>query len=266
MPVWEVKRPVRAPITSGGHLQPDIVRPLCLQSTHAMSNPWDSLDEHTRAILEGHSLEGVVAVRPSVVRALQGHGNAAILLCQLLYWCRRLGDGEGWFYQSQRRLKAQTGLGPDAQRKAVRLLERLGVLDTVRQGMPARLFYRLDLPRLTVLLLQRGQAVSVGDHARQQDADHGLELDPEHSPQQDGGDGRPQAVGHGPPHKETNKDIRAEIIRESGDYTRGDYKRSPSFPSTGDADSAKESRSPANSPASPARRLRNHSSHARVGC
>jgi hypothetical protein len=87
-----------------------------------MSDPWDKLDEHTRAILDGHGGEGVVAVRPSLVRSLKGVGNAAILLSQLLYLSRRLDDGEGWFYQSQRRLEQQTGLGPDAQRKAVRLL------------------------------------------------------------------------------------------------------------------------------------------------
>jgi hypothetical protein len=113
-----------------------------------MSNPWDELDEHTRAILHGYGGEAVVAVRPSLVRALRGNGNAAILVSQLLYWSRRLGDDEGWFYQAQRRLATQTGLGPDAQRKAVQLLVRLGVLEADRRGVPAKLYYRLNLHRL----------------------------------------------------------------------------------------------------------------------
>lgn len=33
-----------------------------------MSDSWDKLDEHTRAILDGHGGEGVVAVQPSLVR------------------------------------------------------------------------------------------------------------------------------------------------------------------------------------------------------
>jgi hypothetical protein len=71
-----------------------------------MRNPWDRLDEHTRAILDGYGSEGVVAVRPSLVRALRGNGNAAILLSEFLYWSRRLADHEGRFYQAQRQLEA----------------------------------------------------------------------------------------------------------------------------------------------------------------
>jgi len=114
-------------------------------------------------------------------------------------------------FQQQGRLETQTGLGADAQRKAVRLLVRLGVLETTRRGVPARLYYRVDLHRLAALFLQDGQAVSVTDHHRQQDADHGLKLDPEHGPQQDAGDGRRQGARHGPRHKENNKDIKEEI-------------------------------------------------------
>ena len=46
------------------------------------------------------------------VRALRGNGNAAIFLSQLVSWGGRLGDDEGWFYQSQRRLEQQTGWEP----------------------------------------------------------------------------------------------------------------------------------------------------------
>jgi len=175
-----------------------------------MSDPWDKLDEHTRAILDGHGGEGVVTVRPSLVRALRGNGNAAMLLSQLLFWCRRVGDGEGWFNQGQARLEAQTGLGPDAQRKAVRLLERLGVLETARRGVPARLYYCVDLRRLAALLLQDGQAVSVADHDLEQEADHGPEQEADHGPQQDAGDGQRQVAGHGPQHIKIIKENRQE--------------------------------------------------------
>jgi hypothetical protein len=176
-----------------------------------MSHLWDKLDEPTRAILDGYGAEGVVVVRPSLVRALRGNGNAALFLSELLYWSRRLGDDEGRFYQTQRRLEAQTGLGADAQRKAVKLLERLGVLETTRQGIPAKLYYRLDLPRLVALLLQHGQAVSVAGHGRQQDSDHGLELDHDDGLQQVVDHSQRQAVGHDRQHKE----IKKENIQES---------------------------------------------------
>jgi hypothetical protein len=175
-----------------------------------MSNPWDELDEHMRAILDGYGGEGVVVVRPSLVRALRGNGNAAILGSELLFWSRRLGDPLGWFYQPQRRLKQQTGLGPDAQRKAVQLLMRLGVLETDRRGVPARLYYRLDLARLAALLRLHGQVDSVADHTAQLDHDHILPLDPEHHPQQVAEDDQRQAAGHGPEDIKIIKDNRQE--------------------------------------------------------
>ena len=175
-----------------------------------MSDAWDHLDEHTRALLDRFRGEGVVAVWAALGRALRGNGNAAILLSQLVFLARRFGDDEGWYYQSQQRLEAQTGLGPDAQRKAVRLLVRLGVLETDRRGVPAKLYYRVNLPELAALLLQHGQPMSVTDYARQQDPDYSLELDRDDDLQQVAEDGQRQAAGHGPEHIKIIKENRKE--------------------------------------------------------
>jgi hypothetical protein len=180
-----------------------------------MSNPWDQLDEPMRALLDGYGGEGVVVVRPFLVRALRGNGNAAILASELLFWSRRLGDPQGWFFQQQRRLEAQTGLGPDAQRKAVRLLVRLGVLETDRRGVPARLYYRVDLRRLAALFLQDGQGASVADYDREQDTDDGPELDRDDGPQQNVGDGQRQAAGHHPYHREINNKNKIEMKEDT---------------------------------------------------
>ena len=171
-----------------------------------MSSVWDQLDAPTRAPLDRFGGEGVVALWPSLVRTLRGHGNSAILLAQLLYLSRRLGDDEGWSYQAQRRLEAQTGLGPDAQRKAVQLLVRLGVLDIARRGVPARLFYRLNLPRLAALLLQHGKGALVAGHSLKLDAEHPLKLDPEYGLEQAVNHGPPPAAGHGSHHRKIMKD------------------------------------------------------------
>jgi hypothetical protein len=85
------------------------------------------------------------------------------------------------------------------------------VLETDRRGVPARLFYHVNLPRLAALLSQHGQADSVADHTAQLDHDHILQLDPEHHPQQVAGDGLPQATGYGLHHRE----IIEENIQES---------------------------------------------------
>jgi hypothetical protein len=175
-----------------------------------MSDQWDQLDDRIREILDGHGGEGVVAVRPSLVRALRGNGNAAILASELLFWSRRLGDPQGWFFQQQRRLKHQTGLGFDAQRNAVQLLVRLGVLEIARRGVPSKLYYRLNLPRLAALLCQHDKGASVTRHGPKLDAEHTLEQEPGHGPQPVAGDGPPPAAGNGRHHKEINSDNREE--------------------------------------------------------
>jgi hypothetical protein len=175
-----------------------------------VGDSWAKLDEHTRAILDGYGGEGMVVVRPPLVRALRGNGNAAILASELLFWSRRLSDPQGWFFQQQRRLETQTGWGADAQRKAVKLLERLGVLESTRRGVPAKLYYRVNLPQLAALLLQHGQAVSVAEHGPQLEAGDGLELDVDHGPQQGAGDGRRQAAAHGPHHIDIKEDNNQE--------------------------------------------------------
>jgi hypothetical protein len=192
-----------------------------LPQSDTSNSIWDGLDAHARIILDGHGGEGVVAVRPSLVRALRGTGNAAILLSQLLYWSRRLSDREGWFYQTQRRLEAQTGLGADAQRTATRLLVRLGILETRLRSAPATLHYRVRLEQLADLLLHHARAASVADHSPQLDVEYCRQLETDHGPLQDTGDGRSLAAGHGPPHKENIQESREERLASSAPLADG---------------------------------------------
>jgi hypothetical protein len=185
------------------------------------NSTWEGLDAQTRAILDGHGGEGIVAVRPSLVRTLRGNGNAAIILAQLLYWSRRLGNDQGWFYQTQRRLEAQTGLGADALRKATKILVHLDILETNRRGAPAKLYYRIHLRRLAALLLQHDRAGSVADHGPQLDAEYGRHLDPDHGPRLAAGDGPALAADHGPPHKENKKESREEMYSSSAPIADG---------------------------------------------
>jgi hypothetical protein len=179
------------------------------------NSTWEGLDAQTRAILDGHGGEGIVAVRPSLVRTLRGNGNAAIILSQLHYWSRRLGNDQGWFYQTQRRLEAQTGLGADALRKATKILVHLDILETARRGAPAKLYYHIHLGRLAALLLQHDQAASVADHGPQLDTEYGRHLDPDHGPPLAAGDGPSLAADNGPPHKENIEESTEEMSASS---------------------------------------------------
>src|SRR5205085_3391221 len=97
---------------------------------------------------------------PTIVRLLRGNGNAAILLCQFLYWTPRTPDAEGWFFNSQHKLKEQTGLAERAQLKARRFLVKNGYLEERRKGIPARIYSRLRLDKLADDLMKAGYSDS----------------------------------------------------------------------------------------------------------
>lgn len=113
---------------------------------------WDGLPVSHSALLKAHGGENVVVVMPSLVRALKGHGNAAILLSQLLYWSARSEEPNGWFYNNRDKLSSQTGIGRDGLTTARALLRKLGILEETRAGMPAKLYMRLNLSAIARLI------------------------------------------------------------------------------------------------------------------
>jgi len=179
------------------------IRDIATAQPSVFPRTWSQLDDRTRLILDGYGGEPVIAVRPSLVQLLRGNANAALLLSQLLYWSRRLGDLEGWFFQTQPRLAAQTGLGAHAQSKAVKLLVRIGVLETRRRGVPAKLYYRLNLQQLAALLVAHDQRASVSEYGAKLDVPYGRTLDTDHGP--------PLVASYGPQHKKITYQNNEEI-------------------------------------------------------
>jgi len=84
-----------------------------------------------------------------VFRAITGNTVAAIMLSQALYWQRIVDKGkggkEGWWYKSAAEWEEELGLGRSEQETARKVLTASGFLATARRGVPARMWYRLDL-------------------------------------------------------------------------------------------------------------------------
>lgn len=80
--------------------------------------------------------------------------TGAVFLSQALYWTRRTNDQNGWFYKSQAEWEEETGLTRHEQDGARKKLCALGVLEEIRRGVPARLFYRLNMNRLREILVK----------------------------------------------------------------------------------------------------------------
>lgn len=89
-----------------------------------------------------------IAYHPKLAR-LTGRVTAGLMLSQALYWTRRLAvsdpDRHGWFWKTRDDWLSETGLSRREQDSARASLKRLNLLQERRLGMPARVWYRIDL-------------------------------------------------------------------------------------------------------------------------
>lgn len=96
-----------------------------------------------------------VAFHPKLVQ-LTGRVTAGLMLSQAIYWTKRLALTEparqGWFWKTREDWRKETGLSRWEQDTARRALKELGLWQEKRVGMPARVWYRIDLDTLGRLL------------------------------------------------------------------------------------------------------------------
>lgn len=76
----------------------------------------------------------------------------AVLLSQAVYWSRRTTQPGGWFYKSQADWEEETGLKRTEQEKARKALTAIGVLEEIRKGIPAKLYFRVNEQKLISVL------------------------------------------------------------------------------------------------------------------
>ena len=92
--------------------------------------------------------ERPVAYYPKLVK-VTGGVNAAIFLSQLGYWTPKAADPDGWVYKTQIEWESETGLTRWEQETARRQLRERSILSETKRGMPARLYFRIDVDALT---------------------------------------------------------------------------------------------------------------------
>lgn len=82
-----------------------------------------------------------------------GSVTAALLLSQAMAWSEQLEpEVEGWFMRSQGDWTDETGLSRWEQETARRVLRNCGLLEERKMGIPARLWFRVNRPRLAAAL------------------------------------------------------------------------------------------------------------------
>ncbi|MEY8205432.1 MAG: DnaT-like ssDNA-binding domain-containing protein [Bermanella sp.] len=80
--------------------------------------------------------------RPFV--ALGAGITGALLLSQAMYWSKRANKTSGWFYKTQTEWTEETGLTRTEQETARRKLKKMGVLLEKKQGVPCKIFFKID--------------------------------------------------------------------------------------------------------------------------
>ena len=78
--------------------------------------------------------------------------TGALMLSHAIECDATIADKQRWFYKSQADWEKETGLTRFQQETARKSLVRAGILQEWRRGIPARLYFRISLRTLRVLL------------------------------------------------------------------------------------------------------------------
>nr|WP_275667292.1 hypothetical protein [Vibrio sp. Isolate24] len=79
------------------------------------------------------------------------------MLSQSIYWSRRT-NASGWFYKTQDEWQDETGMTRRELDTARKKLRSLGILEEKKQGVPCRVFYRINEPNLIAQMEQTSLA------------------------------------------------------------------------------------------------------------
>lgn len=88
-----------------------------------------------------------IAFHRSFVK-LTGTINSALMLSQAMYWSNRTSDKTGWFYKTASEWEEETGMSRREQEKARATLRNTNFWMEDKKGVPATMYYKIDLERL----------------------------------------------------------------------------------------------------------------------
>ena len=105
-------------------------------------------------------LDRPIAYQPIFVKLGAGV-TGAVMLSQAVYWSKRTNN-DGWFYKTQEDWELETGLTRREQETARKKLKALGILEEKKQGVPCKVFYKINAQALSqhVQIIQSSMAES----------------------------------------------------------------------------------------------------------
>lgn len=125
--------------------------------------PLDTKSSSVALTRQSHYLLGLLGQRYvqyyPVLASLTGSIKAALMLGHALYWSRTWlaehPERDGWFWKIAPEWNEATGLTVDEQKSARAVLTGMRLLQEKKKGMPATLYFRVDLHELGKRLSER---------------------------------------------------------------------------------------------------------------
>jgi hypothetical protein len=114
------------------------------------------------------------------LRRMAGSVNAALLLCQLIYWTGKEASRDGWIYKTAEEIERETGLTRWEQQTARKLLVDRGLLTERYERRHNRMYFRVCQEQLKTARAARddhGGDVSIGNEASPQSKRRDFHID-----------------------------------------------------------------------------------------
>ncbi|AZN67041.1 DNA-binding protein [Acinetobacter haemolyticus] len=87
--------------------------------------------------------------------------NGALMLSQLVYWTSRTKDSEGWIFKTHHEWTLETGLTRREQDTARNTLKSLGFISEKKEGVPRRVYFRVERENLYKALLEYSESIEI---------------------------------------------------------------------------------------------------------
>lgn len=83
---------------------------------------------------------------------ITGSVTASVMLSQAFYWSKRTTLNGNWFWKTQEEWLDETGLTRYEQEGARKTLRNLGIFEEKKEGIPAKLYFRVNTQKIYELL------------------------------------------------------------------------------------------------------------------
>ena len=135
-----------------------------------------------------------------VLAEVSGSVNGGVFLSQAMYWSEVKEKADGWFYKTAEDWERETFLSRREQETVRRNLVKKGILEEVKKGIPAKLYFRVNNSVL-LGLIERVVQTRLAENAKQASPNQ---------PSNDGGKGEPNTESTTETTSETTKAISSD--------------------------------------------------------